>query len=87
MRKWFWDAYRTDAKQRQEIYTSPLPATPDQLKSLPPALIITAEKDVLRDEGEAYGRKLDAAGEPTTVTRYNGTIHGLRPLEAVCGNM
>jgi acetyl esterase/lipase len=75
MMKWFWDAYTTDPKQRQEIYASPLLATTEQLKGLPPALVITAEKDVLRDEGEAYGRKLDAAGVPTVVTRYNGMIH------------
>jgi len=75
MMKWFWDAYTTDPKQRNEIYASPLLATTEQLKDLPPALIITAEKDVLRDEGEAYGRKLDAAGVPTVVTRYNGMIH------------
>lgn len=75
MMKWFWDAYTTDANQRKEIYASPLLATPEQLKGLPPALIITAEKDVLRDEGEAYGRKLDAAGVPVVTTRYNGMIH------------
>lgn len=75
MMKWFWDAYTTDPKQRQEVYASPLLASTDQLKGLPPALVITAEKDVLRDEGEAYGRKLDAAGVPTVVTRYNGMIH------------
>lgn len=73
--KWFWDAYTTDAKQRQEIYASPLLATTEQLKGLPPTLIITAEKDVLRDEGEAYARKLDAAGVPVVSTRYNGMIH------------
>ena len=56
MMKWFWDAYTTDPRQRREIYASPLQATPDQLSGLPPALIVTAEKDVLRDEGEAYGR-------------------------------
>ena len=75
MMKWFWDNYTLDPKQRQEIYASPLMATRDQLKGLPPALIQTAEKDVLRDEGEAYGRKLDAAGVDVTVTRYNGMIH------------
>ena len=75
MMKWFWDAYTTDAKQRQEIYTSPLLATPEQLKGLPPTLIQTAEKDVLRDEGEAYARKLDAAGVTVVTTRYNGMIH------------
>jgi len=75
MMKWFWDAYTTDTIQRKEVYASPLQATPEQLKGLPPALIITAEKDVLRDEGEAYGRKLDAAGVPVVTTRYNGMIH------------
>lgn len=75
MMKWFWDAYTTDPKQRQEVYASPLLASTEQLKGLPPALVITAEKDVLRDEGEAYGRKLDAAGASTVVTRYNGMIH------------
>lgn len=75
MMQWFWDAYTTDPKQRQEIYSSPLLATPDQLKGLPPTLIQTAEKDVLRDEGEAYARKLDAAGVNVVVTRYNGMIH------------
>lgn len=75
MMKWFWDAYTTDTKQRQEIYASPLLATPEQLKGLPPTLIQTAEKDVLRDEGEAYARKLDAAGVNVVTTRYNGMIH------------
>ena len=75
MMKWFWDAYTTDPKQRQEIFASPLLATPEQLKGLPPALVQTAEKDVLRDEGEAYARKLDAAGVAVVVSRYNGMIH------------
>lgn len=75
MMKWFWDAYTTDPKQRQEIYASPLLATPEQLKGLPPTLIQTAEKDVLRDEGEAYARKLDTAGVNVVSTRYNGMIH------------
>jgi acetyl esterase len=75
MMKWFWDAYTTDPKQRQEIYASPLLATPEQLQGLPPTLVQTAEKDVLRDEGEAYARKLDAAGVSVVATRYNGMIH------------
>ncbi|TNW20767.1 alpha/beta hydrolase [Xylella fastidiosa] len=75
MMKWFWDAYTTDSKQRQDIYASPLLATAEQLKGLPPTLIQTAEKDVLRDEGEAYARKLDAAGVNVVITRYNGMIH------------
>lgn len=75
MMKWFWDAYTSDPKQRQDIYASPLQATLEQLKGLPPALVETAEKDVLRDEGEAYARKLDAAGVNVLAVRYNGMIH------------
>jgi acetyl esterase len=75
MMKWFWDNYTSDEAKCKEIYASPLQAGTEQLKGLPPALIQTAEFDVLRDEGEAYGRKLDAAGVDVTVTRYNGMIH------------
>jgi acetyl esterase len=83
MMKWFWNAYTTDPKQRQEPYASPLLATPEQLKGLPPTLIQTAEKDVLRDEGEAYARKLDAAGVTVVSTRYNGMIHDFGLLNAL----
>ena len=83
MMKWFWDNYTTDAHQRAEIYASPLRATTDQLKGLPPALIQTADADVLRDEGEAYGRKLDQAGVPVTAVRYNGMIHDYGLLNVV----
>lgn len=72
---WFWDNYLPDQKKRKEIYASPLQASIEQLKGLPPALIQTAENDVLRDEGEAYARKLDEAGVPVTLTRYMGLIH------------
>ena len=83
MMKWFWDNYTTDANQRAEIYASPLRASPAQLKGLPPALIQTAGADVLRDEGEAYARKLDAAGVPVTAVRYNGMIHDYGLLNVV----
>lgn len=83
MMKWFWDNYTTDASQRAEIYASPLRATTDQLKGLPPALIQTAGADVLRDEGEAYARKLDQAGVPVTAVRYNGMIHDYGLLNVV----
>ncbi|MDO7895493.1 alpha/beta hydrolase [Pseudomonas citrulli] len=83
MMKWFWDNYTTDAGQRSEIYASPLKASTAQLKGLPPALVQTAEADVLRDEGEAYARKLDAAGVPVTAVRYNGMIHDYGLLNVV----
>jgi acetyl esterase/lipase len=73
---WFWDTYLPEVfNRRHEIFASPLQASLEQLKDLPPALIQTAENDVLRDEGEAYARKLDEAGVPVTLTRYNGLIH------------
>ena len=81
--KWFWDNYTTNPKQRAERFASPLQATTEQLKGLPPALVQTAEFDVLRDEGEAYARKLDAARVTVTAVRYNGMIHDyglLNPL-------
>lgn len=83
MMKWFWDNYTTDANQRNEIYASPLRATTAQLKGLPPALVQTAGADVLRDEGEAYARKLDEAGVPVTSVRYNGMIHDYGLLNVV----
>jgi acetyl esterase/lipase len=86
MMKWFWDNYTKDPKQRADIHASPLRATTDQLKGLPPALIQTAQLDVLRDEGEAYARKLDAAGVEVTAVRYNGMIHDyglLNPLSDI----
>ena len=72
---WFWDNYTRDAAARKDIHAAPLQASLDQLKGLPPTLIQTAEFDVLRDEGEAYGRKLDAAGVDVKTVRYNGMIH------------
>ncbi len=83
MMKWFWDAYTTDSKQRKEIYASPLQTTTDQLTGLPPAMIQTAGNDVLRDEGEAYARKLDEAGVDVTAVRYEGLIHDYGLLNAL----
>ncbi len=86
MMTWFWDSYTTDPKQRAEIHASPLRATTEQLKGLPPALVQTAQLDVLRDEGEAYARKLDAAGVDVTAVRYNGMVHDyglLNPLSGI----
>ncbi|RYX85986.1 alpha/beta hydrolase [bacterium] len=73
--KWMYDLYIPDLEKRKEIYASPLQANVEQLQGLPPALVITGESDILRDEGEAYGRKLDEAGVTVTATRYNGMIH------------
>lgn len=73
--KWFWDQYTTDEAQRAEITASPLRATEEQLAFFPPTLIITAEADVLRDEGEAFAAKLRRAGVEVTQVRYGGIIH------------
>ncbi|MGF7241893.1 acetyl esterase/lipase [Pseudomonas oryzihabitans] len=75
MMKWFWDNYTTSETERASVYASPLRASEAQLKGLPPALVQTAENDVLRDEGEAYARKLNAAGVEVVQVRYNGMIH------------
>lgn len=85
MMMWFWDNYLPDTKKRKEIYASPLQAATEELAGLPPALIQTAENDVLRDEGEAYARKLDEAGVPVTLTRYGGLIHDYGLLNPVAG--
>ena len=81
--KYGWDLYAPDEKTRNNPYVSPLRATNKQLQGLPPALVITAENDPLRDEGEAYGRKLMDAGVPTTTTRYDGMIHDFVLLNAI----
>lgn len=81
--QWFWDQYAPDEDQRDEVTASPLRATTDQLAGLPPALVITAEADVLRDEGEAYGRKLREAGVDVSATRYEGVIHDFMMLNAL----
>jgi acetyl esterase/lipase len=81
--KYGWDLYAPDAKTRDNPYVSPLRASLDQLKGLPPALVITAENDPLRDEGEAYARKLKAAGVTVDAVRYNGTIHDFVLLNAL----
>lgn len=83
MMKWMWDNYLPEASDRKEIYASPFQASLTQLRDLPPALVQLAENDILYDEGLAYGRKLDQAGVPTTITTYNGMIHDfglLNPL-------
>lgn len=81
--KWMWDNYLPDLKERDNKYASPLKASLEELSGLPPALVQIAENDILHDEGLAYGRKLDEAGVPTTITEYRGFIHDygmLNPL-------
>lgn len=80
---WFWDNYTVSPVERQQIHASPLLATNEQLQGLPPALVQTAEFDVLRDEGEAYARKLQAAGVEVVSARYAGTIHDFGLLNAL----
>lgn len=81
--KWMYDQSTTDLEQTEEIYASQINAPIDLLKKFPPTLIQVAEADVLREEGEAFGQKLDAAGVDVTKIRYNGMIHDfglLNPL-------
>lgn len=81
--KYGWDLYAPDEKTRNNPYVSPLRASNEQLTGLPKALVITAENDPLRDEGEAYARKLKGAGVAVTATRYNGMIHDFVLLNAI----
>ena len=81
--KYGWDLYAPDEMTRNNRYVSPLRATNKELQGLPPALVITAENDPLRDEGEAYARKLKDAGVAVTATRYNGMIHDFVLLNAI----
>jgi acetyl esterase len=81
--RWFWDHYLPDRERRADPLASPLHATLDDLQGLPPTLVITAEADVLRDEGEAYARRLEDAGVEVTAARYLGTIHAFVVLDAL----
>lgn len=73
--KWMYDLYIADPEKRKDIFASPLRATVEQLKGLPPALVVVAESDILHDEGTAYGRKLNEAGVDVTLVQYDGMIH------------
>ncbi len=80
---WFWDQYTNNPHERREITASPLRASIEQLKGLPPALVITAEADVLRDEGEAYANRLREADVRVTAVRFQATIHDFVMLNAL----
>ena len=75
---WFWDHYIAEGEARRHAHASPINGN---LAGLPPALVITAEHDVLRDEGEAYAAALQAAGVPTRQRRYDGQIHTFLALQ------
>jgi acetyl esterase len=81
--KWFWDNYTSTQTNRKEPTVSPLQATLEQLKGIPPALIINGEFDVLCDEGDAYAHKLMEAAVPVTAFRYHGTIHDFVMLNPI----
>jgi acetyl esterase len=81
--KWFWNSYVTNQTDLKDPKVSPLQASIEQLKGLPPALVINGEHDVLRDEGEAYALKLLQADVPVTAVRYHGTIHDFVMLNPI----
>lgn len=78
---WFWNHYLPDAEGRAQPLASPLRASTDELRNLPPALVITAQCDVLRDEGEAYARKLAQAGVPVTAVCFSGVLHAFMMID------
>jgi acetyl esterase len=80
---WFWDQYLPDVSKRDDVRASPLNASIEELGGLPRTLLIVDENDVLRDEGEAYARRLAEAGVKVTSVRYNGTIHDFMMLNAL----
>lgn len=81
--KFGWDTYAPDEATRDNPYASPLRATADQLRGLPPAIIHTSGNDVLRDEGVAYGHKLDEAGVDVISVQYVGQIHDMALLNPI----
>lgn len=81
--EWFWSTYLPEQELRVESTVSPLRATLDELKGLPPALVIVEENDILRDQGEAYASKLRDADVPTACVRFNGTMHDFMMLAAL----
>ncbi|WP_107439987.1 alpha/beta hydrolase [Streptomyces sp. 142MFCol3.1] len=84
--QWFWDHYAPDRSVRTEPTAAPLRATAQELAGMPPTLVITAEADVLRDEGEAYARRLTQAGVPVVAVRYLGAIHSFTAQDALAAS-
>ncbi|MET8957493.1 alpha/beta hydrolase [Streptomyces sp. NPDC004533] len=84
--QWFWNHYAPDRSVRTEPTAAPLRATTQELAGLPPALVITAEADVLRDEGETYARRLMEAGVPVVAVRYLGAIHSFTAQDALAAS-
>jgi acetyl esterase len=82
---WFWDQYLPEVTKRADIHVSPINASTAQLEGLPQTLLIVDENDVLRDEGEAFARKLAKAGVTVESVRYNGTIHDFMLLNPIAG--
>jgi acetyl esterase len=80
---WFWNQYLPDVTKRGDIHVSPINASKSELAGLPQTLLLVDENDVLRDEGEEYGRQLAEAGVRVTTVRYNGTIHDFMLLNAL----
>lgn len=83
--RWFWDQYAPDDEIRRDPLAAPLRADDADLAALPPTLLITAEADVLRDDGERYAGRLAAAGVSLTAVRYQGTIHAFTVLSQLAG--
>jgi acetyl esterase len=81
--EWFWDAYAPNKKDRRKTTAAPLSAARKQLEGLPPALVIVDENDVLRDEGEAYARRLMEAGVDVAAVRFLATHHDFVMLNAL----
>ncbi|MGN9840257.1 alpha/beta hydrolase [Nonomuraea sp. H19] len=81
--KWFWDQYTTDPSQRAESHASPLRARAEELRDLPPALVLNGEADVLCDEGQLYAARLREAGNDVTSVRLAGMIHDFAMLNVL----